>query len=72
MDMVMADVTDVACDVGDIATLIGRDGDELLTVDDVAKKADVLSYELLVGLRLRVPRVYVDDDRAGRDPPAGA
>jgi|RhiMetdeSRZDD1v2_1073273.scaffolds.fasta_scaffold23789_7 alanine racemase len=62
MDMVMLDVTDVTCEVGDTATLIGKDVDELLTVDDVAATADVLSYELLVGLKLRVPRVYVDDD----------
>jgi alanine racemase len=54
-------VTDVDCEVGDVATLIGRDGSELLTVDDVARTADVLSYELLVGLRLRVPHRYVDD-----------
>jgi alanine racemase len=60
MDMVMIDVTDIACEVGDVATLIGRDGDALLTVEDVARTADLLSYELLVGLKLRVPRVYVD------------
>ena len=61
MDMVMLDVTDIACEVGDVATLIGRDGHELLTVDDVAATAEMLSYELLVGLKLRAPRVYRDD-----------
>jgi alanine racemase len=61
MDMVMLDVTDIRCDLGDVATLIGRDGDSLLTVDDVARTADMLSYELLVGLNLRAPRVYLDD-----------
>ena len=60
MDMTMIDVTDVRCEVGDVATLIGRDGDDVLTVDEVAATAQVLSYELLVGLKLRVPRVYVD------------
>jgi alanine racemase len=65
MDMVMLDVTGVACEIGDVATLIGRDGAELLTVDDVARTADLLSYELLVGLKLRVPRVYVGDDAVG-------
>ena len=59
MDMVMLDVTDVRCEVGDVATLIGRDGDEVLTIDEVAHTAQVLSYEILVGLKLRVPRVYV-------------
>ena len=61
MDMVMLDVTDVPCEVGDVATLIGRDGNERLTVDDVARTADVLSYELLVGLKLRAPRIDVGD-----------
>jgi len=60
MDMTMLDVTDVRCEIGDVATLIGRDGHDLLTVDDVAATAQVLSYELLVGLKLRVPRVYVN------------
>jgi alanine racemase len=60
MDMVMLDVTDVACEVGDVATLLGRDGNELLTIDDVAATAEMLSYELLVGLKLRAPRVYRD------------
>jgi len=60
MDMTMIDVTDVPCEIGDVATLIGRDGDDVLTVDDVAATAQVLSYELLVGLKLRVPRVYVN------------
>jgi alanine racemase len=61
MDMVMLDVTGMACEVGDVATLIGRDGDDLLTVNDVARTADVLSYELLVGLKLRAPRLYRSD-----------
>jgi len=63
MDMTMVDVTDVHCEIGDVATLIGRDGDDVLTVDDVAATAQVLSYELLVGLKLRVPRVYVNETR---------
>ena len=61
MDMVMLDVTGMACEVGDVATLIGRDGDDQLTVNDVARTADVLSYELLVGLKLRAPRLYRSD-----------
>lgn len=63
MDMTMIDVTDIPCAIGDVATLIGRDGDDVLTVDEVAATAQVLSYELLVGLKLRVPRVYVDETR---------
>ncbi|MEP7380088.1 MAG: alanine racemase [Gemmatimonadota bacterium] len=58
MDMTMLDVTDVPCAVGDVATLIGGDGDELLDMNSVARCAELSPYELLVGLRLRVPRRY--------------
>ena len=72
MDMTMLDVTGVPCEIGDVATLIGRDGDELLTIDDVARVSGVLSYELLVGLKLRVPRVYRDADRGVEPADRGA
>lgn len=58
MDMTMLDVTDVPCNVGDVATLIGGDGDELLDVNHVARLAEISPYELLVGLKMRVPRRY--------------
>lgn len=58
MDMTMLDVTGVPCAVGDVATLIGRDGSAELTVRDVARTADVSPYELLTGLRARLPRYY--------------
>lgn len=58
MDMTMLDVTGVECSVGDVATLIGGDGDELLDMNSVARRAELSPYELLVGLRLRVPRRY--------------
>jgi alanine racemase len=60
MDMVMLDVTGMSCEVGDVATLIGRDGDEQLTIEDVGRTGELLTYEILVGLKLRAPRVYVD------------
>jgi alanine racemase len=64
MDMTMVDVTDVPCEIGDVATLIGRDREDVLTIDEVAATANVLSYELLVGLKLRVPRLYTDTTSA--------
>jgi len=58
MDMTMLDVTAVACHVGDVATLMGRDGDELVDVNTVARLAQLSPYEILVGLKLRAPRRY--------------
>jgi alanine racemase len=60
MDMTMLDVTGVPCAVGDVVTLIGRDGDAVLTVADVAARADLSPYELLTGLRARVPHFHHD------------
>jgi alanine racemase len=47
--------------------LIGRDGDELLTITDVAVTGGLSPYELLTGLRARLPRRYVTEDA----PPPG-
>lgn len=59
MDMTMLDVTTVRCEVGDVATLIGRAGDTVLTVERVADDAGMSPYELLTGLRSRVERLYI-------------
>jgi len=58
------DVTVVDCsgasDVteGDVATLIGVDEAERITVDEVATQAGTISYEILTGLTKRLPRVW--------------
>ena len=58
MDMTMVDVTGVPCEVGDVATLVGRDGEITLDVATVAGMGEISPYELLTGLRGRLPRVY--------------
>ncbi|HMF39245.1 MAG TPA: alanine racemase [Polyangia bacterium] len=63
MDMLMVDVTDVPpadAGLGSVVTLIGRDGAEQITVDDVAGWAGTLSYEILCGISKRVPRIQRD------------
>jgi alanine racemase len=64
MDMTMLDVTDVPCNVGDVATLMGADGSDRITVADVARFGDLSPYEVLTGLRGRLPRRYVGPDGA--------
>ena len=59
MDMTMLDVTGVPCEVGDVVTLLGREGDEVLTAEDVAARGALSPYELLTGLRARMPRHHV-------------
>ena len=58
MDMTMLDVTDKRCGVGDVVTFIGRDGEARLSVAEVAAFAQLSPYEVLTGLRGRLPRVY--------------
>jgi len=48
----------VRCEVGDVATLVGRHGNTVLTVERVADEAGMSPYELLTGLRSRVERTY--------------
>ena len=44
---------------GDAVTLIGRDGSETITAQDVADAAGTIAYEVLTNINSRVPRVYV-------------
>lgn len=62
MDMTMVDVTDVPCEIGDVATLIGADGDDRIDVVDVAAAAELSPYEVLTGLRSRLPRRYLESE----------
>jgi alanine racemase len=61
MDMTMLDVTEVPCAVGDVVTLIGRDGDDLISVQDVARFGHLSPYELLTELHSRLPRLYGEE-----------
>ena len=57
MDMTVVDVTGIAgVRSGDEAILIGRSGDQEITVDEVAQRADTISYEILTGFTPRLPR----------------
>ncbi|HEV7990805.1 MAG TPA: alanine racemase [Gemmatimonadaceae bacterium] len=62
MDMTMLDVTDTDAALGDVVTLLGRDGDEVLTVSELATLGELSPYELLTGFRARLPRVYRQPD----------
>ncbi|MEO5580378.1 MAG: alanine racemase [Gemmatimonadaceae bacterium] len=62
MDMIMLDVTGIQCEIGDIATLIGRAerSDDLISVAAVSELAGMSPYELLTGLRGRLTRTYTN------------
>ena len=61
MDQIMCDVTDIpGVRVGDEAVLLGRQGDACITADEMAGWADTISYEILLSISERVPRVFLD------------
>ena len=60
MDQLMADVSALPdVKVGDMVTLIGRDGEEAITADELASLEGSINYEVVCGLSKRVPRVYL-------------
>ena len=64
MDMVMIDVTDVpGVSLGDEVVLMGSQGRQVITAEDVAGKMSTISYEFFCGIGPRVPRVYVRDGK---------
>ncbi|HXV68078.1 MAG TPA: alanine racemase [Nitrospira sp.] len=59
MDMVMVDVTDVpGAGIGDDVVLIGRQGSEQITAQDIAEWTGTISYEVLCSIGPRIPRQY--------------
>lgn len=60
MDLTLIDVTDIkAAGTGDEVVLIGRQGDNEITVEEIARTSGTISYEVTCGLSERVPRVYM-------------
>jgi len=64
MDMTMLDVTDTDAALGDVVTLLGRDGDDVITLSELADLGELSPYELLTGLRTRLPHVHRDAEDA--------
>jgi alanine racemase len=62
MDNLTVDIgSDSAVGVGDRVTIIGSDGPERQTAQDVARALDTISWEVLCGISARVPRAYHRD-----------
>lgn len=58
MDMTMINVTDIpGVNIGDEVVLIGRQGDQQITADDVAQQLETNNYEVISTILARVPRV---------------
>ena len=60
MDMTMIDVSRIPdVRVGDDAVMIGRQGNDEISANEVAEMLGTISYEVLCRIGPRVPRVYL-------------
>ena len=59
MDMILVDVTDIPdVQAGDEVVIFGRQGDEMISVEELAVKGKTIPYEILCSVSKRVPRIY--------------
>lgn len=64
MDQLMVDVTDIpGVKEDDEAVLVGQDGNETITVEELSEMADTFNYEFVCDLGKRIPRIYVSGGR---------
>lgn len=64
MDQFMIDVTEIPdAKKGDQVTLIGRDGDEFISIEEMGDLSGRFSYEFACEISDRVPRVYIKDGK---------
>ena len=67
MDLTTIDVTDIdGAAVGDEVVMLGRQGEDEISAEELAAKLDTISYEVFCSVGARVPRVYRDHGDARR------
>jgi alanine racemase len=60
MDQIMVDVGDDRIRVGEEVVLIGRQGYERITVEEISELTGAVPYEITIGITNRVPRLYLN------------
>lgn len=65
MDQCMVDVTDLPqVEIGDEVVLWGRQGEELITVEEIAEKIKTINYEIVhMPDKKRVPKLFIQDGK---------
>jgi len=59
MDLTLVDAGDAPIKLGDEVVLIGSQGSEEITADEIAELENTINYEVVCGIGKRVPRVYI-------------
>lgn len=63
MDQTMICIGDGEAYTGEEVQLIGRQGEEAITADDLADQLGTINYEVLTNISARVPRIYINENR---------
>ncbi len=63
MDQFLVDVGGDPVDIGAVATLIGSDGAERITAEELGGKIGTINYEITTRIASRVPRVYLNESQ---------
>ncbi len=62
MDQIVVDVTDIpGVALNDEVVILGRQGEDAITAEDLAAWAGTINYEIVTGVSARVPRLYLRD-----------
>ena len=59
MDQCMIDIGNDSAYNGDEVVMIGRQGNDLITIEEIARRAGTIPYEILTSINTRVPRRYL-------------
>jgi alanine racemase len=60
MDQFMVDAGGTEVAAGSVATLLGSDGHELVTAEELASLVETINYEVTARIPSRVPRIYLN------------
>ena len=64
MDQLMIDVSHLEnVKTGDTVTVIGTDGAETITADELARLTGTINYEIICDIGPRVPRIYLKNNK---------
>jgi alanine racemase len=63
MDHLMIDCGDLSVEVGDEVVLIGAQGDERITAEEIGDRLGTIAYEIVCDIGARVPRRPVEGGR---------
>ena len=61
MDQLMVDIGEERVRIGEEVVLIGSQGEERITAEEIAAKIGVIPYEVTIGITNRVPRLYLNE-----------